>query len=98
MRLSGRGDDWFWGQSPGGGLNSGGGLGGGGTTVTDFTLYGVYKALLRGTAWTGCLVSPVLCSHFHPASGWGGGGGGGFRWCLQGSNRGSFLYVDLSGS
>ena len=39
MRLSGRVDDWFWGQSLGGGLNSGGGWGGGGATVTDFTLF-----------------------------------------------------------
>ena len=32
-----------------------------------------FGALPRGTAWTGCLASPVWCSGCHPASGgWGG--------------------------
>ena len=57
---------------------------------TDFSLYRACKALLIGTARTGCLAFPVWCLRFHPAS-------LGVQKVSLG-NWGSFLYVELPGS
>ena len=63
--LSGGGGDWFWGESPVGGLNSGGE----GMQVADFLLSirGMQGVTDRNSLnWL--FGSPVLYLRFHPAS------------------------------
>ena len=86
--LSGGGGDWFWGESPVGGLNSGGR---GGVQIADFSLSirGMQGVTDRNSLNWLCPLYRIYVFILRLM---------GFRQYLRGSNRGSFLCVDLPGS